>query len=108
MKKEKKTIKEEIEELISKWENENKWGGGEDADGGLTPALLDWDDAREELIALFCQTFRRFIEETKIDELEQNSTFDLRSNCDLNYCNGYNQARKRINQNQVKWLKENL
>ena len=29
-------------------------------------------------------------------KLEQNSTFDLRSNCDLNYYNGHNQVLDRI------------
>jgi len=94
MKKEKETIKEEIEEIIKK-----EWRPN---DGVPLSFIAD------QLYALFCQTLQHFIEETKIKEISFFGGRPVVGVVGRNGVAGYNQALKDINQNQAKWLKENL
>ena len=40
----------ELLEIINKEEDENRYGGYEDSDGGLIPSIADWDTMRNAII----------------------------------------------------------
>jgi len=108
MRKQKKTIKEEITEIL------------EDFYLGYTPnsgrkGMYHW---RDKILNVLHQTIQRFIEETKLIKMDylkwqlrkdltgRYHTIDLEKATER--AKGWNAFKDKLNQKQAKWLKENL
>jgi len=121
MKKEKKTIKEEIEKEFDAKFIEKHWLNirpswkfvPEDKLGEVNPA-----NVKKFMFEKISYILQRFIEETKIplktrpreeiNPVTETTKSGVRGEYLYAEMSGYNQALKEINQKQVKWLKENL
>ena len=111
MKKEKKTIKDLLEELQFP----------ECPVEIAEPFFWRWKESGKEILIDFIKKlFQRFIEETKVEKKKFPPLPPKGIIPKMNYCAekshelkcaevvGYNQALKDINQKQQKWLKENI
>jgi len=107
-KKEKKTIKKELNKLITEWISDydiKKWKEYENE------THFKFLDIMEDFIK---RTLQRFIEETQTPSLEilsaPSDLIDISYWQEVNnaYLDGYNQALKDIQEKQQQWLKENL
>jgi len=112
MKKQKKTIKEEIEKEFDKRFFGDKWGlpTKESFFKLAGDGISDWNEYDGDKIKSFIfrilrQTLQRFIEETKIPRQGINLHWEDGL---INKIQGYNEAIEEIHQIQAKWLKENL
>jgi len=111
IKKQKKTIKEEIRENINEDFYESKNGGlvwREDN------KFFDACDLEDYIWDICRQILQRFIEETGVERTsivrlpENNPENKIANRLNENMVFGYNQALQDINQRQQQWLRENL
>ena len=109
MKKQKKTIKEEIEELVNlNFEGvKHPWGKG-----------IVSEQVKVLIFLIVRQTLQRFIEETKLIKMDY-LKWELREDLTGRYytidldkaterAKGWNAYREKLKEKQTKWLKDNL